>query len=108
MIRSGGENVFPAEIEAVLTDHADIDDAAVVGVPDAKYLEVGCAVIVLRPGARVTDEELREHCRMQLARFKCPKYFVRVDALPRTASGKVMKHVLRDEHRNLEEKVPSA
>lgn len=108
MIRSGGENIFPAQIEAVLTDHADIDDAAVVGVPDAKFLEAGCAVIVLRPGARVTDEELLEHCRMHLARFKCPKYFVRVDALPRTASGKVMKHVLRDEYRNLGETVTSA
>lgn len=98
MIRSGGENVYPAEIEKVLTEHPGINDAAVVGVPDPKYLEVGCAVIVLKPDVDLDEATLRAYCRERLAGYKVPKYFTRQDELPRNASGKVLKYVLREQY----------
>jgi fatty-acyl-CoA synthase len=98
MIRSGGENIYPAEVEAVLTDHPGLDDAAVVGVPDDKYHEVGCAVIVEHPSAPVTDDELRAFCRQRLAGYKVPKHFVRVAELPRNGAGKVLKYELREQY----------
>jgi fatty-acyl-CoA synthase len=96
MIRSGGENVYPAEVERVLTDHPAVKDVAVVAVPDPRYLEVGCAVVV------ATDDfdevALGAFCRERLASYKVPKYFVRQDELPRNASGKVLKYVLREQY----------
>ena len=100
MYRSGGENVYPAEVEGVITRHPAIADAAVVGVPDERYLEVGCAILVASTEP-VSDAELTGWCRKQLAGYKCPKYVVWVDELPRTPSGKVLKHVLRDRYREL-------
>ncbi|MEJ2890321.1 class I adenylate-forming enzyme family protein [Actinomycetospora aeridis] len=98
MIRSGGENVYPAEIEKVLTEHPGISDAAVVGVPDPKYLEVGCAVLVLEPDVDLDEAALRSYCRERMAGYKVPKYFARRDELPRNASGKVLKYVLREQY----------
>jgi fatty-acyl-CoA synthase len=98
MIRSGGENVYPAEIEKVLTEHPGIQDAAVVAVPDPKFIEVGCAVLVLKAGADVGEAALRAYCRERLAAYKIPKYFVHQDELPRNASGKVLKYVLREQY----------
>jgi fatty-acyl-CoA synthase len=98
MIRSGGENIYPAEVEAVLTDHPGLGDAAVVAVPDEKYNEVGCAVIVERASGAVSDEDLRAHCRKRLAGYKIPKYFVRVTELPRNGAGKVLKYQLREQY----------
>jgi long-chain acyl-CoA synthetase len=72
MIVSGGENVYPAEVENVLMAHPAVADAAVIGVPDEKWGETAKAIIVKVPGAEVTEEELIDHCRDQLARFKCP------------------------------------
>jgi fatty-acyl-CoA synthase len=93
LVVSGGENVYPAEIEAVLHDHPAVADAAVVGVPDERWGEVCAAFVVLeRP---VSDDELREHCRQRLARFKVPKTFHAVDVLPRNSLGKVVKTDLR-------------
>jgi fatty-acyl-CoA synthase len=92
MVVSGGENIYPAEIEHVLHDHPAVSDAAVVGVPDEHWGEVCAAFVVL--AAPATEDELREHCRAQLARFKVPKTFQFVDALPRNSMGKVLKSEL--------------
>jgi fatty-acyl-CoA synthase len=92
LIVSGGENVYPAEIEAVLLAHPAVADAAVVGVPDERWGEVCAAFVVLRDS--VSEDELRGHCREQLARFKVPKSFHVVDDLPRNAMGKVQKSAL--------------
>jgi len=91
---SGGENVYPAEVEAVLHEHPDVADVAVAGVPDARWGEAGRAWIVPAPGADVDADALRAFCRERLASFKVPRAFVAVEALPRTESGKVQKHRL--------------
>jgi fatty-acyl-CoA synthase len=92
MVVSGGENVYPAEIETVLHDHPAVTDAAVVGIPDARWGEVCAAFVVL--AAPVSEDELREHCRARLARFKVPKTFTVVDSLPRNSMGKIQKSEL--------------
>ncbi|MBZ0111744.1 MAG: long-chain fatty acid--CoA ligase [Thermoanaerobaculia bacterium] len=98
MIISGGVNVYPAEIEGVLVQHPGVEDAAVVGVPDERWGEVGVAYIVRRSNAESPrEEELREFLAPRLARFKTPKAFRFIDHLPRTDYGKVIKGRLRDE-----------
>ncbi|KQU78646.1 AMP-binding protein [Ensifer sp. T173] len=97
MFISGGENVYPVEVESVMAAHPAIREVAVIGVPDSRWGEVGRAFVVLVPGQAISENELAQHCEASLARYKIPKTFVTVDALPRTASGKVMKHILRDE-----------
>lgn len=97
MFISGGENVYPVEIEALLVEHPAVREAAVIGVPDEKWGEVGRAFIVAAPGADLTAEALAAYCQDRIARYKIPKSFEIVKALPRTGSGKVMKHVLRRE-----------
>ena len=96
MIISGGENIYPAEAESVLHAHPAVAEAALIGVSDDKWGEVGRAIVVLQKGARVTAEELTEFCRSRLARYKIPKAFVFVDELPKTAAGKIDKKVLQD------------
>ncbi len=95
MIISGGENVSPAEVEAVLLDNADIAEAAVVGRPDARWGEAVVAVVVPRPGAQLSREQVLAPFEHRLARFKHPKDVLVVDALPRTALGKVRKEDVR-------------
>jgi fatty-acyl-CoA synthase len=92
MFISGGENVYPAEIESVLHEHPRVRDAAVVGVPDDRWGEVGAAYVVLDEA--VTEEELLEFCRARLARFKVPKSVHVVDELPRNSMGKIQKSAL--------------
>ena len=92
MVISGGENVYPAEIEEVLAAHPAVVEAAVVGVPDERWGEVCAAFVVLR--GEVNEEELAALCRERLARFKVPKSFHFVEALPRNALGKVLKDEL--------------
>jgi len=92
LIISGGFNIYPREIEEVLLEHPGVREAAVVGAPDSRKGEVPIAYIVSDAG--IDDEALRETCARQLASFKVPRGFVRVDALPRTALGKVQKHLL--------------
>ncbi|KAH8884914.1 putative acyl-CoA synthetase [Thozetella sp. PMI_491] len=92
---SGGENVYPAEVEAALLEHPSVRESAVVGVPDDAWGEVGRAFIVPVWGCQPGQDELSRHCRLCIAAFKVPKEFVLVDSLPRTASGKVMKQMLR-------------
>ena len=95
MIVSGGENIAGSEVERVLYEHDAVLEAAVVGRPDERWGEVPVAFVVPRPGATLTEDELLEHCRTQLAKFKVPKAVVFLDALPRNPSGKVLKRELR-------------
>jgi o-succinylbenzoate---CoA ligase len=95
VIVTGGENVFPTEVEEVLLRHPDVADAAAVGRADADWQEAVTAVVVLRNGADVTAEGLRRHCRAELAGFKVPKRIEFATELPRTASGKLMRRELR-------------
>ncbi|GAB2738672.1 acyl-CoA synthetase [Amycolatopsis magusensis] len=95
MIISGGENIYPAEVEAAALDHPDVELCAVIGAPDPKWGEVPRAVVVLRPDARLSADELRAHFRERLAGYKVPKYIEFRDELPRTGSGKIRKAELR-------------
>ena len=95
MFISGGENVYPAEVEAALAELLQIAEVAVVGIADEKWGEVGCAHIVRVPGRALEEADVVAHCRARLARFKVPARIVFTDALPRTGSGKVQKHLLR-------------
>lgn len=98
MIISGGVNVYPAEIEAVLVQHPSVEDAAVVAVPDEKWGEVGIAFVLTREGDQTLEpEDLQAFLNERLARFKIPKAFRLVDQLPRTAYGKVQKELLKQE-----------
>ncbi len=96
MFISGGENVYPAEVENVLYRHPAVAEVAVIGVPDPRWQEVGRAVVVLKAGRRATAEELIDFCQGKLARYKIPKSVVFVEGLPRTAAGKVLKRELRE------------
>jgi acyl-CoA synthetase (AMP-forming)/AMP-acid ligase II len=95
MIISGGENIYPAEVEAVLARHPAVAEAAVVGVPDPTWGEAVHAVIIRAPGSSATPEEIITWCRDELAHFKCPKTAEFADTLPRTTTGKVLKRELR-------------
>jgi long-chain acyl-CoA synthetase len=95
MIISGGENVYPAEVENVLYDHPAIAEVAVIGVPHERWGETVKAIVALKPGQQVNDKELIEFARTRLAKYKCPTSVDFIDALPRTASGKVLKKELR-------------
>jgi O-succinylbenzoic acid--CoA ligase len=96
LIVSGGENVYSAEVEAILRRHPEVVDAAVFGRLDDRWGAVPMAAIVVQPGADPTDAELAAHCRASLAGYKVPVTFVRVVAIPRTPSGKVIRRELRD------------
>ncbi|MFI0354912.1 AMP-binding protein [Actinomadura sp. 9N407] len=96
MIISGGMNIYPAEIEAVLAAHPDIADAAVFGIPSEEWGESVHAAIVVRPGTDPADAGLQEHCREHLASYKVPRGFDRIEEIPRNPSGKMLKRRLRD------------
>ncbi|MEZ4519778.1 MAG: long-chain fatty acid--CoA ligase [Chloroflexota bacterium] len=102
MFISGGENVYPAEVESVLYHHPAIAEVAVVGVPHPKWQEVGRAVVVLKPGESLTDAEVIDFCQGKLAKYKIPKAVSFLDALPRNDIGKVMKTELQQMYRDLE------
>ncbi len=95
VIISGGENISSVEVEGVLLRHPGVQEAAVVGLPDAKWGEAPHAFVVLKPGATATAEELRTFTRDRIAHFKCPHSFTFVAELPKTATGKIQKFVLR-------------
>jgi o-succinylbenzoate---CoA ligase len=95
VIVTGGENVDPVEVEAVLEDHPDVQEAAVVAAPDAEWGQLVVACIVPRPGANPTLDGLREHCASRLAKYKCPRRLLIVEHLPRTGMGKVRRSALR-------------
>jgi fatty-acyl-CoA synthase len=98
MYISGGENVYPAEVEAAIAELPDIAECAVIGVADEKWGEVGKAFIIARPGAYVEAAQIIAHCRVRLARFKIPVFVVITDEIPRTATGKVQKHLLKNDN----------
>jgi len=98
VIVSGGENVYPAELEAVLSSHPEILDVAVIGVPDERWGETVKAVVVRRSGAALDDAELIEWCRPRLAGYKRPRSVDFADAIPRNPSGKILKHELRERY----------
>jgi len=95
MYISGGENVYPAEVENVLHQIGAIAEAAVIGIADAQWGEIGMAIIAIKPGQSVSEAEIHAHCAKNLARFKCPRLIRFVDALPRNATGKIHKPTLR-------------
>jgi fatty-acyl-CoA synthase len=96
MYISGGENICPEEVERVLVQHPSVAQVAVVGVPDEQWGQVGLAAIVLKPGASVSEEELKRFCREQLGGFRVPKYFKFVAELPLSGPGKVNRKILRE------------
>ena len=95
MIVTGGKNVYPAEVESVMTGHPAVAEVAVVGVPSASWGESAYAVVVLRPGAEVTEADLVAWTRDRLAHFKCPVGVSFTTSLARTASGKLQKQAIR-------------
>jgi long-chain acyl-CoA synthetase len=98
MIVSGGENIYPIEVENVLMTHAGVDDVAIIGVPDEKWGEAVKAIVVPAAGAAPTEAELIAYARERLAGFKLPKSVDFAAALPRNPSGKLLKRVLREPH----------
>jgi fatty-acyl-CoA synthase len=96
MIIRGGENVYPREIEEFLYSHPDVSDVQVYGVPDEKYGEQVAAAIKKRPDSDLTEEDVKEYCRENVARYKVPHYVDFVEDYPMTASGKIQKYKLRE------------
>jgi fatty-acyl-CoA synthase len=103
LIISGGENIYPAEVERVLLEHPDVGECGVIGRPDPRWDEVPVAYVIRRAGCSVEAEDLKAHVLTQLARFKVPRDIVFVDDLPRTALGKVQHFLLRQ----LDERTPA-
>jgi long-chain acyl-CoA synthetase len=95
MIISGGENVYPAEVESAIYGHPDIADIAVIGIPDPKWGEAVKAVIVCKPGSNLCEADVIAYAKQKIAGFKCPKSVSFIDALPRNPSGKILRRELR-------------
>ena len=95
MYISGGENVYPAEVEAALAELPEVGECAVVGVPDERWGEVGRAYVIPAPGKSITADQVIAHCTARLAKFKVPKTVAIGEEIPRTTSGKVQKHLLK-------------
>jgi fatty-acyl-CoA synthase len=96
MVIRGGENVYPREIEEFLYRHPKVQDVQVVGVPDAKYGEELCAWVIVKSGQSLTEDELREFCKGQIAHYKVPRHIRFVDAFPTTITGKIQKFRIRE------------
>ena len=95
LLKVGGENVDPTEVEAFLLEHPAVNKVQVIGVPDPRLTEVACACVVVEPGQAITDADLDAFCRGKMASFKIPRHLVIVDDYPMTSSGKVQKYLLR-------------
>ena len=96
MIVSGAENIYPTEVENVISDHPDVAEVAVIGVPDERWGEAVKAFVVLRAGRALSEVELQAWLRGRIASFKQPKSIAFVETLPRNASGKLLKRELRE------------
>ncbi len=96
MVITGGENVYPIEVEQALHRHEAVADVAVIGVPDTRWGERVAAIVVLQPNAQITGDEIIAWTRERIAHFKCPRSVLFVDELPRTATGKILKRTLRE------------
>ncbi|MFZ6862629.1 AMP-binding protein [Undibacterium sp. Ji67W] len=101
MVIRGGENVYPREIEEFLYRHPKIQDVQVIGVPDQKYGEELCALIIVRPGEQLEEQEIRDFCKGQIAHYKVPRYLRFVSEFPMTITGKVQKFKMREMMREL-------
>jgi fatty-acyl-CoA synthase len=99
MIKTGGENVATREVEEVIYQDDRVQETAVIGLPDPKWVEVVTAVIVPKEGRTITEEEISGLCRSQLAAFKCPKRIIITDSLPKTPTGKILKRELRERYK---------
>ena len=95
MVIRGGENIYPREIEEFLYAHPKVLDVQVVGIPDQRFGEELCAWIILREGERLSEDEVREHCKGQIAHYKIPRYIRFVDSFPMTVTGKIQKFLIR-------------
>ena len=98
MVVSGGENIYPREIEVIILEHPAVADVAVIGIPDDRWGEAVAAVVVLQSEMALTGDELIAHCRTRLGAYKCPKTVEFVGELPRNPSGKILKRELRDRY----------
>ena len=96
MICRGGENIYPREIEECLYTHPAVQDVAVVGVPDAKYVEQIAAWIKLKADAQITEDGIREFCKDKMAHFKVPQYIRFIEEFPQTVTGKIQKFKIRE------------
>jgi fatty-acyl-CoA synthase len=96
MVIRGGENIYPREVEEFLYTHPCISDAQVIGVPDLKYGEELCAWVKLKNGEKITEADIKEFCKGQIAHYKIPKYIKFVDEFPMTISGKIQKYKMRE------------
>ena len=96
LIISGGENVSSIEVEGLLYKHPAVLEAAVIAAPDERWGEVPYAIVVLKAGTEASERELIDFCRERLAHYKCPKRVKFIEALPRTATGKIQKNLLRE------------
>jgi fatty-acyl-CoA synthase len=101
MIKTGGENVPTREVEEAIYLDKRVQEVAVIGLPDPKWVEAVTAVIVLKPGEKMTEEEVIAHCRKELAAFKCPKKVIFLNALPKTPTGKILKREMRATYKDL-------
>ena len=99
LIKSGGENIYPREIEEVIYTHPAVSEVAVIGVPDKKWGEAVKAVIILKQGKHITEEEIIELCKRNLASYKKPRTVKFVKNLPRTPTGKILKRKLREQYK---------
>jgi fatty-acyl-CoA synthase len=95
MVIRGGENIYPREIEEFLYAHPKVLDVQVVGIPDEKFGEELCAWLILREGERLSEDEVREYCKGQIAHYKIPRYIRFVDSFPMTVTGKIQKFLIR-------------
>jgi len=98
MIISGGENIYPREVEEALYQHPAVQEAAVIGIPDSYWVEKVHAVVVLKKEVKITDQELIDFCKQRLARYKAPKSVEFVDLLPKNPAGKILKRELREKY----------
>ena len=98
MIVSGGENIYPREVEEIFYQHAAVKEVAIIGIPDPYWVERVHAVVVLKEGASVTSEELIDFCKRRIAKYKAPKSLEFTDFLPKTSSGKILKRELRGKY----------
>ncbi len=101
MYISGGENVYPVQVEKVIYKHPAVAQAAVIGVTDEQWGETGCAYIVLREGATLSSDELINYCREYLAGYQCPGHVIFKESLPVGDSNKIQKRELEEEYKRL-------
>ena len=103
MIISGGQNIYPAELENVLSEHSGLLEATIIGVPDERWGEAVCAIVVTKPGVELQAQDIVEFVQARLASYKKPRHVVFTDELPRNAIGKVLKAQLRAQYRDIEQ-----